>query len=201
MKSDTEQGVIKTLQKDLHYPFYNIQGKGDFLFLSRPYVILLSSFCNRIPLEIDQLVEKLVIFTSTYDQSMEFEKEKICAKVKYVRKQDRVGPFMSGTVYRSQLDRRMILLDEDFMAKLSGYDITKLIHGPYPAKIQCPHNLYIGDYYPGCTSSCLPYITSPQSVLAVIQLDIYLSNHRSHSQSPWNYRTISRVLKWYLRSC
>ncbi|KAI3709391.1 hypothetical protein L2E82_39153 [Cichorium intybus] len=45
--------------------------------------------------------------------------------------------FLHKTQYQdgfseSRLDRHSILLDEDFTAKLSGYDVTKLVFGCYP---------------------------------------------------------------------
>ncbi|KAI3709389.1 hypothetical protein L2E82_39151 [Cichorium intybus] len=65
--------------------------------------------------------------------------------------QNQVGadPSRLGTVSESRLDRHNILLDEDFTAKLSGYDITKLVHGGYPRNTLSDDNNEIGDYYPG----------------------------------------------------
>ncbi|KAL7592899.1 hypothetical protein Lser_V15G33128 [Lactuca serriola] len=63
--------------------------------------------------------------------------------------QYKVGSFFSGKIYESQLDRSKILLDEDFTAKLSGYDVTKLIQGCYPKETLHVRYPDIGDYYPG----------------------------------------------------
>ncbi|XP_076900749.1 uncharacterized protein LOC143554992 [Bidens hawaiensis] len=50
------------------------------------------------------------------------------------RTQDEVGvnPDRKGKVCEYPLHRNKILLDEDFTAKLSDYDITKFVHGHYP---------------------------------------------------------------------
>ncbi|XP_023730055.1 serine/threonine-protein kinase PCRK2 [Lactuca sativa] len=44
-------------------------------------------------------------------------------------------------VFEYRLDRHMILLDQDFTAKLSGYDVTKLARGRYPRSINPPEDL------------------------------------------------------------
>ncbi|XP_023730068.2 serine/threonine-protein kinase CDG1 isoform X1 [Lactuca sativa] len=62
--------------------------------------------------------------------------------------QDPVGSFISGSVSRSLLDRRKILLDEDFTAKLSGYDVIKLIRGFYPDETGRLRYGGISDSYP-----------------------------------------------------
>ncbi|KAI3495989.1 hypothetical protein L1887_38337 [Cichorium endivia] len=51
-------------------------------------------------------------------------------------------------ISHSSLDRHNILLDEDFTAKLSGYDITKLERGYYPRTIPPSKHLESGDYAP-----------------------------------------------------
>ncbi|KAI3805410.1 hypothetical protein L1987_27765 [Smallanthus sonchifolius] len=50
-----------------------------------------------------------------------------------------------GTSSMFRLDRRKILLDEDFTAKLSDCEVTKLTRGYY---IQDDNGLVYGDYYP-----------------------------------------------------
>ncbi|KAI7754563.1 hypothetical protein M8C21_013457 [Ambrosia artemisiifolia] len=47
-----------------------------------------------------------------------------------------------------RLDRHKILLDEDFTAKLSDCELTKLAHGHYPYNIRDDNGLVYGDYYP-----------------------------------------------------
>ncbi|KAL7592902.1 hypothetical protein Lser_V15G33125 [Lactuca serriola] len=74
---------------------------------------------------------------------------------------------MSGTVYSSRLDRRKILLDEDFTAKLSGYDVTKLIHGCYPKETLPVGYPDIGDYYPGWSESHWNYRAISQGFTVV----------------------------------
>ncbi|KAI3754377.1 hypothetical protein L1987_54160 [Smallanthus sonchifolius] len=53
-----------------------------------------------------------------------------------------------GTNSMFRLDRRKILLDEDFTAKLSDCEVTKLTRGHYPYSIQDDNGLVYGDYYP-----------------------------------------------------
>ncbi|GJS29576.1 probable receptor-like protein kinase isoform X1 [Tanacetum coccineum] len=54
-----------------------------------------------------------------------------------------------GTITRFQLDRHNILLDKDFTAKLSDYEVTKLLRGHYPYNFRDDNGLVYGDYYPG----------------------------------------------------
>nr|XP_043630914.1 probable serine/threonine-protein kinase PBL4 [Erigeron canadensis] len=50
-------------------------------------------------------------------------------------------------VSKSELDRNKIMLDEDFTAKLSDYDVTMLVHGRYT---EFYYSNEPGDYTPGC---------------------------------------------------
>ncbi|KAF5812843.1 putative protein kinase RLK-Pelle-CrRLK1L-1 family [Helianthus annuus] len=53
-----------------------------------------------------------------------------------------------GTSSMFWLDKRKILLDEDFTPKLSDCEVTKLAHGHYPYNIRDDNGLVYGDYYP-----------------------------------------------------
>ncbi|KAI7754562.1 hypothetical protein M8C21_013456 [Ambrosia artemisiifolia] len=53
-----------------------------------------------------------------------------------------------GTNSMFRLDRRKILLDEDFTPKLSDCEVTKLARGHHPYNIQDDNGLVYGDYYP-----------------------------------------------------
>ncbi|KAK9076750.1 hypothetical protein SSX86_005084 [Deinandra increscens subsp. villosa] len=65
--------------------------------------------------------------------------------------QDYVTTYMqwgSTTSSMFHLDRRKILLDEDFSAKLSDCEVTKLARGHYPYTARDDNGLVYGDYYP-----------------------------------------------------
>ncbi|KAK1437436.1 hypothetical protein QVD17_03227 [Tagetes erecta] len=67
----------------------------------------------------------------------------LVVKVKIVVGVARVIVFLQ-TVGEYRLQRRKILLDEGFAAKLLDYDVMKMVHGHYPNK-----DLLSGHYYPG----------------------------------------------------
>ncbi|KAI7754564.1 hypothetical protein M8C21_013458, partial [Ambrosia artemisiifolia] len=64
--------------------------------------------------------------------------------------QDEVGanPYRGVKIGEYRLHRHKILLDEDFTAKLLGYDVTKLVHGHYPNNNELIHDAY----FPGFES-------------------------------------------------
>ncbi|XP_076935854.1 putative serine/threonine-protein kinase PBL3 [Bidens hawaiensis] len=64
---------------------------------------------------------------------------------------DYANPYLhcGGKSSMFRLDRRKILLDEDFTAKLSDCELTKLAHSHYPYNIRDDNGLVYGDYYPG----------------------------------------------------
>ncbi|XP_076912550.1 uncharacterized protein LOC143570916 [Bidens hawaiensis] len=65
---------------------------------------------------------------------------------------DYVNPYLhnwGGTSSMFRLDRHKILLDEDFTAKLSDCELTKLAHSLYSYNIRDDNGLIYGDYYPG----------------------------------------------------
>ncbi|KAL9997823.1 putative protein kinase RLK-Pelle-CrRLK1L-1 family [Helianthus debilis subsp. tardiflorus] len=53
---------------------------------------------------------------------------------------EREVPYRRGTVGEAQLHRHNILLDEDFTAKHSDFDVALLVHGHYPYKIMEDNN-------------------------------------------------------------
>ncbi|KAI3495990.1 hypothetical protein L1887_38338 [Cichorium endivia] len=59
-----------------------------------------------------------------------------------------IDRYWRGMVSESRLDRHKILLDEDFTAKLSDYDVTKLMHSGYPE--------YNGERDDYCFAGCQP---------------------------------------------
>ncbi|KAI7754568.1 hypothetical protein M8C21_013462 [Ambrosia artemisiifolia] len=59
---------------------------------------------------------------------------------------EREVPYRRGTVGEAQLHRHNILLDEDFTAKLSDFDVTMLVHGHYPCKIMEDNNRLTGQF-------------------------------------------------------
>ncbi|XP_076921842.1 putative serine/threonine-protein kinase PBL11 [Bidens hawaiensis] len=64
--------------------------------------------------------------------------------------QDEVGAnsYRRGKVCEYLLHRNKILLDENFTAKLSDYDIAKLVHGHYPNSNDSLHDDYILGFKP-----------------------------------------------------